>query len=102
MIDELRKEVDKIDSEIVKGIAQVGGGTLPELKMDSIAVGLIPSEKGKKKRQAFAENIFNKLANYKHPIVAVLREGNLVFEVYSVKDDDIPKIAEAVNDIVKK
>lgn len=91
-----------IESEIIKGVARVGGGTLPELKLDSTAVSLVSPEKGKRKRQAFAENTFYKLANYKHPIVAVLREGNLVFEVFSVTDDDVLKIAEAVSDILKK
>lgn len=91
-----------IPSEITKGIAQVGGGTLPDLKMDSTAVRLIPPEKEKRKRQAFAENMFYKLANRKHPIVAVLREGNLIFEVFSIYDDDVPKIAEAVRDILNR
>ena len=92
----------KIASEITKGIAQVGGGTLPDLKMESTAVKLVAPDKEKRKRQAFAENMFYKLANSKHPIVAVLREGNLVFEVFSLSDDDIPKIAEAVREIMKK
>lgn len=102
--EKLREQLaqKKIDAEIVKGMAQVGGGTLPELKLDSIAVRLVPPEKEKRKRHAFAEDTFYKLVNCEHPIVAVLREGNLVFEVYSVTDDDIPKIAESVSDILKK
>ena len=92
----------RIDAEIVKGVARVGGGTLPELKLESTAVMLVPPEKGKRKRQVFAENTLYQLANYKHPIVAVLREGNLIFEVFSVTDDDVPKIAEAASNILKK
>ena len=100
--EKLVKELSKykIASEITKGIAQVGGGTLPDLKMKSTAVKLIAPDKEKRKRQAFAENMFYKLANRKHPIVAVLREGNLVFEVFSLSDDDIPKIAMAVKEIL--
>ena len=100
--EKLVKELSKykIASEITKGIAQVGGGTLPDLKMKSTAVKLIAPDKEKRKRQAVAENMFYKLANRKHPIVAVLREGNLVFEVFSLSDDDIPKIAMAVKEIL--
>ena len=102
--EKLFKELSKykIASEIIKGVAQVGGGTLPELKMDSSAVKLVAADKEKGKRKTFAENMLNKLANSKHPIVAVLREGNLVFEMFSLSDDDIPEIASVVREILNK
>ncbi len=91
-----------IAAEVEPGTAQVGGGTLPDLKIDTMAVRLVAPVQGKKKRQDFAEEIFFKLTQGERPIVAVLREGNLVFEVYTVSDDDIPKIALAVKEVLSK
>lgn len=91
-----------IPAETIPGIARVGGGTLPDLRLDSVAVTLVSPSREKRKRQAFAEEIFCKLLQREMPVVAVLREGNLVFEIYTVSDDNIPGIALAVKEALGK
>ncbi len=98
--EKLRNALSQYDivSETVPGTARVGGGTLPDLKLDSLAVKLVSPSQEKKKKQTFAEEIFYKLVQGERPIVAVLREGNLVFEIYTVSDGAIPEIALAVKE----
>ena len=57
---------------------------------------------GKKEKLTVAEKLFYKLVQRDRPIVAVLREGNLVFEIYTVSDEDISEIARAISEVMKK
>ena len=85
----------KIPAKIVKSPAYCGGGTLPHLKIDSFAVQLI-SEQTKN----FAENLFYSLLNLEKPILGILREGDLLFDVMTIFEDEIPYIAESVFKII--
>ena len=85
----------KIPAKIVKSPAYCGGGTLPHLKIDSFAVQLI-SEQTKN----FAENLFYSLLNLEKPILGILREGHLLFDVMTIFEDEIPYIAESVSKII--
>jgi len=91
--DELNK--NKIENEIISSKAQVGGGTLPDLVIDSLAVKLISNDK------SFAKRTFDKLLKFDRPILGILREGNLLFDVQSIFEKDIGyislQVSEAVN-----
>ena len=83
-----------IESKIVESKAQCGGGTLPHLEIDSYAVRL--SSESKK----FAEQTHKKLLELDKPVLAILREGNLLFDLLSLNEDDFPEIARAVKEII--
>lgn len=81
-----------IKSEIVQSKAQCGGGSLPELEIDSYAVKVLPDQPGKK----FADQLFRALLRYDKPILGVQREGEILFDVLTLLNEDLKIIAMAV------
>ncbi|MCK4695281.1 MAG: hypothetical protein KAT74_05950, partial [Candidatus Cloacimonetes bacterium] len=71
---------------------------LPQLSIDSLAVTII-LPKGDKK---FARYVFKELLKLDKPILGILREGNLLFDVLTIFEEDIPFIAKTVNSIMSK
>lgn len=94
----LKKELNDFDIEckIIDSPARTGGGTLPQLQLKSKAVMLVSADK------KFAKSIFSGLLKLNRPILGILREGNLLFDVQSIFEKDIPYIAKAVNSIIRK
>lgn len=96
----LQNELAKfhIQSEIVESIAHSGGGTLPRLKIESYSV-MLTSPKNYKK---FAESVFKNLLKLERPILGILREGNLHFDVLTIFGEDIPYISSETHEITRK
>ncbi|MDO9578761.1 MAG: L-seryl-tRNA(Sec) selenium transferase [Candidatus Cloacimonadales bacterium] len=88
-------EKNDVANEIVTSKAQVGGGTLPDLVIDSLAVKLVSYEKG------FAKRVFDELLKLDRPILGILREGNLLFDVQSIFEKDIEYVATEIAKAVK-
>ncbi|MCD4828351.1 MAG: L-seryl-tRNA(Sec) selenium transferase [Candidatus Cloacimonetes bacterium] len=84
-----------VAAEIIDSKAQVGGGTLPHLVIDSRAVRLLSSDR---RDRHFAEKVHHRLLQRDKPVLGILREGSLLFDVLSLFDDDIPVVAEAVKE----
>jgi L-seryl-tRNA(Ser) seleniumtransferase len=82
-----------ITARIEDTAGQCGGGTLPELSIPSCAVVL---EKKGPKQQDSTKRIFDRLCAAERPVVAVLREGSLVFDMLAVRESDISGLAEAI------
>lgn len=87
-----------IKAEIVESKAQVGGGTLPGLQVDSYGVQLINPGKNRK----FAQKIFHRLLELDKPVLGILREGNLIFDVLSLLDKEVPALVSAVAEIMQE
>lgn len=86
-----------IRAEIVESTGQAGGGTLPNLKMKSTAVAIVPPDQATaKQRETFAESLFAALLTGKRPVLGVLREGVLLFDCFALFDEEIPLIAAIV------
>lgn len=94
LADKLVNELDifNIRSEIIESKAQCGGGTLPQLKIDSLAVKILHEG-----NRSFAKKLHQKLLELEKPILGILREGNLLFDVLSIKEKEIIYIAESMN-----
>jgi len=86
-----------IKTEIKNSRAQCGGGTLPQLKIDSLAVKIVHENNRK-----YAEKIHQKLLGLEKPILGVLREGELLFDVLTISEKDISYIAQALDLVVRK
>ena len=99
LVNELAVEFEKyvIKSEIIESKAQCGGGTLPQLKIDSLAVKI--KHDGNRN---YAKKLHQKLLELDKPILGILREGDLLFDVLTLSEKDIPIIAKALNSIMKK
>ncbi|MDA3814649.1 MAG: L-seryl-tRNA(Sec) selenium transferase [Candidatus Cloacimonetes bacterium] len=97
LADKLQSEFDEfgIKSEIIKSKAQCGGGTLPQLKIDSLAMKIIHNG-----NRNYAKKLHQKLLELDKPILGILREGDLLFDVLSIKEKEIKYIAESVNFIM--
>jgi len=78
-----------INSTIETSAAQCGGGTLPELTLDSKAVRLALEKKP-------AEKLYRRLMLLDTPIIGVLKEGALFFDVFAVREEEIGKLAEEI------
>jgi L-seryl-tRNA(Ser) seleniumtransferase len=91
-----------VDSCIVDSQGQCGGGSLPELFIKSAAVKLIPSAAKENRKHTFAERLFRRLLDRSNPVLGILREGDLLFDVLAVREEEIPGIAEAVADAVRE
>lgn len=90
-----------ITARIVDSSLQVGGGTLPDVSLHSKAVQLDPPGVSAKKREAFAEALFHSLLGATPPVVAVLREGRVAFDVSTVFEEELPPLIKAIIGCVK-
>ena len=95
----LKAELDSlgISSEITESKAQYGGGTLPDLGIDSFSVKLnfdIPksNQKGKGKE------LYHALLQQEKPILSNLISGSIFFDALTLEKESIKEIAAAIND----
>jgi len=84
-----------VAGRIVESTGQPGGGSLPEVRIPSVAVELLPPDGPPKQRQTFAEAAFAGLLRQDPPVLGVLREGRLLLDVMAVFEHDIPSVAAA-------
>ena len=89
-----------IKSRVVKSTGQCGGGTLPNLGINSFAVSLTCEHKSQKKRSLFAEKVFRKLLDLDYPILGILRQGEILFDVLTLSEADFPYIAAVISQIL--
>ncbi len=83
---------NNIESEIVESKAQCGGGALPQLEFESFAVKVINGNAGRK----FADTLFKSLLKYEKPVLGILREGEILFDVFTLQNGETEIIVEAV------
>ncbi len=91
-----------INSKIIDSNGQCGGGTLPGLSVKSYAVEIISEEKSNKANKTFYEKTFYNLLKTDRPILGVLREGKLIFDVLTIFDKDIKYIAASIKKAMPK
>jgi L-seryl-tRNA(Ser) seleniumtransferase len=84
-----------IPCKIVQSEAQVGGGTLPHIKIKSKAVQLILEEKHQ------AKEMFDYLLELEKPILSILREGKVLFDMFAIFENDVEKICSEIIDIYR-
>jgi L-seryl-tRNA(Ser) seleniumtransferase len=86
----------RVKNKIVESIGQSGGGTLPTLKIKSVAIALACKEKSQNQRSQFAENVFHRLLRLKVPIVGILRQGEVLFDVLTIPKDQLSYVASSI------
>jgi L-seryl-tRNA(Ser) seleniumtransferase len=91
-----------ISSSVVKSKAQCGGGALPGKEIESFAVRIHPDLKSGKKKSEFAEKLYTGLMHHAIPVVAILRKGDLYFDVLTLTDSQLNLLAEVVNEVCHK
>lgn len=94
---------EQISSEAVKSSGQFGGGSLPGKEIQSAAVRLLGVENDSNKhRSGFAEKMYHALLRHEHPVLGVLKQGNLYFDLLSINPADIPEIAKIIVEVYNK
>lgn len=91
-----------VAAEILRNTGRCGGGTLPTFEIASYAVKLLSGEQSQKARSQFAEHIFKKLHQTTPPIIGVLRQADVLFDVLTLESADIPKIAQQISLIINQ
>ena len=82
----------EIKSKIIESKAQCGGGSLPQLEFNSYAVELDFEGSNKK----FVDGLYKKLLRSSTPVLSILREGNIVFDVLTIQHNEINIIAGTI------
>jgi L-seryl-tRNA(Ser) seleniumtransferase len=82
-----------VSCEIIESRGQFGGGSLPDAEIPSAAVRITPPGTTVRENQAFAERIFHGLLQQEKPILSILREGRILFDVLTFNDEDVGIIA---------
>ncbi len=85
---ELKKA--NVDCQVVQSVGQCGGGSLPDLKMKSYAVELVT------KNSDVSEKVYHKLLKLDKPIIGVLRKGKLLFDVFTIFEEDMPHVISSI------
>jgi len=86
-----------VNSEVIESKAQCGGGALPEHEFESIAVKLLFAKKDKD----FEDRLFKSLLRYEQPVLGILRAGEILFDVFTLQEDELTSIADAVKSCLK-
>jgi len=96
--DELAKKLHacNVSACVVKSVARCGGGTLPSLEIPSYAVQLVSGKSSQKECSEFAERIFNNLHQTERPIIGILRQGEISFDVFTLEDKDLSSVADEI------
>ena len=89
-----------ISGRVVKTEGKCGGGTLPGVKIESYGVSVVSNKGAQKERSEFAENIFKKLHDLDRPVVGILKQGEMIFDVLTLEKKDFEYIAESLSNIV--
>jgi L-seryl-tRNA(Ser) seleniumtransferase len=91
-----------IESSVLKSKGQCGGGALPGKEIDSYAVKIDPEIVSNKKKSEFAEKLHSGLMRHIKPVVAILRKGDVCFDVLTLSDSQINLLAEIVGEVCSK
>ncbi len=103
-MDDLRNKAEELvavlqreglNATVEESKAYCGGGTLPHLSIPSLAVQVHPPKPDK----TWAERTWKQLMQTEKPVVGVLREGKLLFDVYTIQSDQLPIIARWIADV---
>jgi L-seryl-tRNA(Ser) seleniumtransferase len=89
-------EKHQIQAEIRESEAFSGGGSLPNVKLESYSVMLRLESNGKD----YQRNLYKKLLQAETPILCILKKGEIHFDVLTVFEDDIPIIAKMVKSVI--
>lgn len=90
-----------IQLQMVGSIGQYGGGTLPDHQIQSYAVEISSLKKEKVTSMSFSERLNKALLKTQIPVVSILREGKLFLDVLTLQEDEIPIVAQSIEEALQ-
>jgi L-seryl-tRNA(Ser) seleniumtransferase len=88
----------KIKAEIVESYGRCGGGTLPKVEINSFSIKI--SKNFLFNKNISPEKLFQQLHKCQKPIISVLKEKNIFFDVLTLNQSDFSYIADEINKII--
>lgn len=88
----------KIETDIIKSKGQYGGGTLPDLDINSYSLKIIYSAKNKKPID-FSQQMFHSMLQHKNPVLSILKKGDIYIDVLTIFEDDIEMLCQTIADV---
>jgi L-seryl-tRNA(Ser) seleniumtransferase len=85
--------------QVVRSDGQAGGGALPDVALPGLAVALMPPPGA---GQRFGQTVYRRLLRQSTPIVGVLRQGQLLFDVRTMAEGSFVEVARVVATVVKE
>ena len=76
-----------VKNKVLKSVAQIGGGSLPDLKLDSFEVEIGGGN---------GEEMYFGLMTLDKPVVGLLRRRKVYLDVFTVDDGDVEGIVRGV------
>lgn len=98
--NELKKQ--NINSRIIKSFGQYGGGSMPDNTIDSYSVVIEPDTESRKKRSEFVKKMYLDLLSLEKPVLGILKQGEVHFDVLTIFQEDIIYIAKAISKTYKE
>ncbi len=89
-----------VASTVVAVEGRCGGGTLPEVRLPSHAVKLEAAGKTAAERSGFSERAFRRLLRLPRPVLGILREGEVLFDLRTIDENDMEYVADAIKGVV--
>ena len=98
LAEKLVKEFEKIQikSDLRKSKTFCGGGSLPNIELNSYSVVLNLEDR----ENNYAQSIYKKLLLTESPVLSILRKGEIHFDVFTLFDDDLPTLALMVKKVI--
>jgi len=98
----LHNKINKlgIPSHILEWEGYCGGGTLPGQQIKSFAVEILPIGKSVKEKKRFSEKLYHMLLTYNPPVLGILTEAKVLFNVLTLFDKDISYLAESIGNAI--
>lgn len=88
-------EQHSIDAKTISSQGQCGGGTLPDATIESFAVG-ITFGNSNKESSTYAGKMYLQLLAHETPVLGILKQGKILFDVLTVEEQDIELIAGVI------
>ncbi len=92
--EELKSQLSQqaIDAVVTPSSGQCGGGSLPDTRLDSFAV-MIRFGRSNREKSAYAGSMYRQLLAHEKPVLAILKQGTILFDLLTVDPGDIPALA---------
>ncbi|MCD4820340.1 MAG: L-seryl-tRNA(Sec) selenium transferase [Candidatus Cloacimonetes bacterium] len=81
---------------LIPDTGRTGGGTLPRTEIDSFSIELDFDE------FRFGKKMYFELLKFPKPIIGILREGKILFNVYSINKSEVDYIVKNIKILVDK
>ena len=93
----LRDELNRLGvaCRVVESFGQCGGGALPDVRLRSVAIEVLPQKDTGTQKISFAEGLYQRLVKAEPPVLGVLREGRILLDVLTLAENEVAHVARA-------